>query len=78
MNAEDCPTHRPDIDKPGPSGIQYPWICPCPQPIVTAKPRNNIGWCPECGCSMTAMPQFGEIVCDDYECAYVIYTEPQT
>lgn len=30
-------------------------------------------YCPECGCTMTWID--GQLVCDDYECAYVIPKE---
>lgn len=30
-------------------------------------------YCPECGCSMTETED--ELVCDDYECAYLIPKE---
>lgn len=62
MNAEDCPTHRPEIDKT----VFYPWICDC-QPSTLfdlvecirgcgifpllgfgSTPQDE-GFCPNCG-----------------------------
>ena len=35
MNAEDCPVHRPLIDRAEANGIYYPWTCECkaPEPV---------------------------------------------
>lgn len=32
-------------------------------------------YCPECGCTMTGPLMFGEMVCDDPDCAYVMVKE---
>lgn len=33
------------------------------------------GRCPECGCTTTGPLMFGEIVCDDPDCAYTMWDQ---